>query len=151
MPTSNLPSTNDQNSSTTSFCPSPPLTAMYLLSSILGSQFPGFASTIMPPASFRMTQPAHTSQAQHPASQYTSSPPSATPHRFNAAEPKERRPWTMPPPSSLVAASLANVFDFTAKSFPPRSLPHSTATRQLLSPSNLRCPSPASGSFVSRF
>lgn len=58
-----------QNSSTISFCPAGAArTAMYLRPSTAGDHPPGFASTTMPPASVRMSQPAATSQAQQPPS-----------------------------------------------------------------------------------
>src|SRR5450432_2789287 len=93
-------------SSTISFCPlGAPLTARYVLPSIVGSQSPGLPSTIMPPASTRIHHPAHTSQAQHPPSQKTSCCPDATSTRLIAADPPERILCTIAPPSSLLAAS----------------------------------------------
>src|ERR1700712_1092957 len=115
-----------QKSSTISFCPlGAGLTARYLLLSMGGNQFPGWPSTIMPPASFKMHQAAATSQAQQPHSQNISCCPAAMRQIVIAADPVQRSELTKCPPVALVLANSVKTFRLRSKLTPSRSLPHS--------------------------
>lgn len=143
-----------QNSSMSSFCPAwfgDPRTARYFRPSTVASQLPGLPSTIVPPASVRMTQPAQTSHAQQPPSQYKSRFPHATAQRFNAAEPMLRIERTIAPPSPLVLPSFSNVRTFVTQLLPALSEPHSTPMRAFSRPFNGSRLLALRGSLVLRF
>ncbi|GLA65220.1 hypothetical protein AtubIFM54640_006969 [Aspergillus tubingensis] len=104
-----------------------------------------------PPASVSITQPAQTSQAQQPPSQYMSKVPAATAQRFSAAEPMLRIERTIAPPSSFARPSFSKVRTFVSQLAPVLSEPHSIPTSEFSRPFNGPISSPFKGSLVVRF
>lgn len=86
-------------------------------------------------ASRAMTMPAQTSQAQQPISQYASRQPIATCTKLRAAEPIERTPRAISPPSMPVCLSPTRrlyVRDFFSITSADLSEPHSKAIKACL-------------------